>query len=95
LSFRYYIYFILIYLFINCKGVEISKTKNDDKKILEIEKLSDKKIVDVSCGELHVLAISKDGSVYGWGRNTFGQINFFENDSKFITLPTLVYKFKI
>lgn len=31
-------------------------------------------VVDLACGWSHVLAQAKDGQVWGWGRNTFGQL---------------------
>ncbi|CAG2107003.1 unnamed protein product, partial [Medioppia subpectinata] len=33
-----------------------------------------KRVVDITCGNRHTLALTSDGLVYGWGRNTFGQI---------------------
>ncbi|XP_048467381.1 probable E3 ubiquitin-protein ligase HERC3 [Rhincodon typus] len=31
-------------------------------------------IVQVTCGRFHSLALSKDGAVYSWGQNTYGQL---------------------
>lgn len=40
--------------------------------------LSQKRVVDISCGSLHCLACTSDGKVYAWGDNDEGQIG---NDS--------------
>lgn len=40
-----------------------------------IESLSDKKIKDLSVGGTHILALTEDQFVYGWGRNDYGQID--------------------
>jgi E3 ubiquitin-protein ligase HERC4 len=39
-----------------------------------IEYLSDKQIIDISCGAYHSLALSQSGDVFAWGSNSFGQI---------------------
>ncbi|XP_066574468.1 probable E3 ubiquitin-protein ligase HERC6 isoform X2 [Amia ocellicauda] len=31
-------------------------------------------VVQVACGKFHSLALSKDGAVYSWGKNSFGQL---------------------
>nr|XP_033815170.1 E3 ISG15--protein ligase HERC5-like isoform X2 [Geotrypetes seraphini] len=36
--------------------------------------LYDKCIIQVSCGERHSLALSKDGQLFAWGENTHGQL---------------------
>jgi hypothetical protein len=38
------------------------------------EYLSDKSIVNISCGNRHCLAITKFGDLYAWGWNRFGQV---------------------
>ncbi|XP_011141461.1 E3 ubiquitin-protein ligase HERC2 [Harpegnathos saltator] len=40
-----------------------------------IESLRDKKIKDLSVGGTHILALTEDQFVYGWGRNDYGQID--------------------
>ena len=50
----------------------------------------------VSCGGQHVIAIKADGSLWGWGANSFGQVGDGTNDNKLV--PTLIdntkaYKF--
>ncbi|XP_066595212.1 E3 ubiquitin-protein ligase HERC2 [Prorops nasuta] len=40
-----------------------------------IESLKNKKIKDLSIGSLHVLALTEEQIVYGWGRNDYGQID--------------------
>ncbi|KAM9306994.1 putative E3 ubiquitin-protein ligase HERC1 [Pholidichthys leucotaenia] len=38
-----------------------------------IEDLSITKIIDISCGDSHCLALSHENEVYAWGNNTMGQ----------------------
>jgi hypothetical protein len=38
------------------------------------EFLSDLKIIDISCGDYHSLALTSNGDVYAWGLNESGQI---------------------
>ncbi|XP_078045783.1 E3 ubiquitin-protein ligase HERC2 [Augochlora pura] len=40
-----------------------------------IEALKTKKVKDLCVGSLHVLALTEDQLVYGWGRNDYGQID--------------------
>ncbi|XP_066430143.1 probable E3 ubiquitin-protein ligase HERC3 isoform X2 [Eleutherodactylus coqui] len=39
-----------------------------------IKKLSPQKILQVSCGNLHCLALSDDGQLFSWGQNNHGQL---------------------
>ncbi|XP_054165961.1 RCC1 and BTB domain-containing protein 2-like [Oppia nitens] len=39
-----------------------------------LSRTDDLQIVAISCGNRHTLALTTDGCVYGWGRNTFGAI---------------------
>jgi alpha-tubulin suppressor-like RCC1 family protein len=36
--------------------------------------LAGKKVVDIAGGEVHSMALTSDGRVYGWGYNLFGQV---------------------
>uniref|UniRef100_A0A8D0YU00 Uncharacterized protein n=1 Tax=Sus scrofa TaxID=9823 RepID=A0A8D0YU00_PIG len=36
--------------------------------------LTDIKIIQVSCGHYHSLALSEDGQVFSWGKNSDGQL---------------------
>ncbi|KAG3275968.1 putative E3 ubiquitin-protein ligase HERC6 [Ictidomys tridecemlineatus] len=40
----------------------------------KINALADIKIIQVSCGHYHSLALSKDGQVFSWGKNSHGQL---------------------
>jgi alpha-tubulin suppressor-like RCC1 family protein len=44
--------------------------------------LSGKKIVQISCGSYHNLALDSDGVVYSWGDNNKGQLGDNTNDNK-------------
>ncbi|KMQ84233.1 rcc1 and btb domain-containing protein 1 [Lasius niger] len=39
--------------------------------------LGDKRIVDIACGSDHALALTSDGKVYGWGKNS-GSVNNYK-----------------
>ena len=45
-------------------------------KPILIEDLQDVIIKQISCGSLHTLVLTFDGSVYCWGNNTYGQIGY-------------------
>ena len=34
----------------------------------------DKFVVSIDCGQSHVIAVTSDGNMYGWGSNTDGQL---------------------
>lgn len=40
----------------------------------QLEYFSGKKVLDVSVGSMHCLAVTEDGQAYGWGRNDQGQL---------------------
>lgn len=42
-------------------------------------------IVFIACGGYHSIAVSKSGAVFGWGKNTFGQLGL--NDTQDRNLP--------
>lgn len=40
------------------------------------------KIVDIACGDAHVLAVGCDGNVYGWGMNKRGQLGLGDSETR-------------
>ena len=59
--------------------------------------LQRKKIVKLGCGDYNSFCIDKDGKVYAWGLNAFGQtgIDIDQGDANdTITVPTVVEKLK-
>jgi len=40
----------------------------------QLESLAGERVVDVSVGAMHVLAVTEGGRVYAWGRNEQGQL---------------------
>ena len=54
-------------------GLKIVNQTKLYKPVL-IEDLNDINIKQISCGSGHTLVLTSDGMVYGWGRNTYGQI---------------------
>ncbi|XP_032885366.1 probable E3 ubiquitin-protein ligase HERC3 [Amblyraja radiata] len=51
----------------NLRGITLSKPQL-------FRSLSGNNIIQVTCGNNHSLALSKDGQVFAWGQNTFGQL---------------------
>lgn len=45
-------------------------------------------VVQVACGDFHVLALTADGEVYSWGNGTDGQLGIGTNSNQ--TTPTLI-----
>ncbi|XP_051896977.1 probable E3 ubiquitin-protein ligase HERC4 [Pristis pectinata] len=45
-----------------------------------LKSLSENNIIQVTCGNNHSLALSKDGQVFAWGQNTFGQLGLGKKD---------------
>ena len=50
------------------------------------------RIVDISCGGHHALALSSTGKVYVWGRNNHGQLGLGDCDDR--SLPEVVVKLR-
>lgn len=44
-------------------------------------------VVDVSIGAQHCLALTSEGKVFGWGKNTCGEVNESED---IVSEPTLI-----
>ncbi|XP_071491070.1 LOW QUALITY PROTEIN: probable E3 ubiquitin-protein ligase HERC4 [Diadema antillarum] len=45
-------------------------------------------VVKVCCGELHSMALSRDGRVFTWGDNTYGQLGIGSSGSSLVDRPT-------
>ena len=54
------------------------KQRMSAEEIYEVSKL-DEKIIQVSCGFKHVIILSQENNVYGWGNSTFGQVFSVKN----------------
>uniref|UniRef100_F6QU60 HECT and RLD domain containing E3 ubiquitin protein ligase family member 6 n=1 Tax=Monodelphis domestica TaxID=13616 RepID=F6QU60_MONDO len=55
---------------------EFKKLSSIPKKI---DELSSFKIIQVSCGHYHSIALAQDGRVFSWGKNNHGQLGLGEN----------------
>jgi hypothetical protein len=69
----------------------IGEEKNDTK-VHKIEFLKNKKIIDITSGQFHSLAISKDGDIYSWGYNAHGQLGNGNNKNQFIPIKIFTIK---
>ena len=47
-------------------------------------------IYDISAGSNHVLALDDKGSIFGWGKNDFLQVNPKEKDINYYKMPILI-----
>ncbi|XP_068949993.1 probable E3 ubiquitin-protein ligase HERC6 isoform X2 [Petaurus breviceps papuanus] len=57
-------------------GIKEFKKQNFIPK--EIQDLSSVKIIQVSCGHYHSIALAQDGKVFSWGKNDYGQLGLGE-----------------
>ncbi|XP_078065298.1 putative E3 ubiquitin-protein ligase HERC3 [Mustelus asterias] len=54
-----------------------SAAKTEEFSIIKpqlLKSLSGRNIIQVACGNYHSLALSKDGLLFAWGQNTYGQL---------------------
>jgi hypothetical protein len=54
-----------------------------------MEDICDKEIVDIVSGQYHIIARSKNGNIYCWGENNFGQLGNGKVDSATTNKPEL------
>jgi E3 ubiquitin-protein ligase HERC2 len=47
-----------------------------------------KRVVSLAVGSVHVLALTEEGEVYGWGRNDYAQVG--ETSGSSVLEPTLI-----
>ncbi|XP_054155604.1 uncharacterized protein LOC128954064 [Oppia nitens] len=57
-----------------------------------IEFFDNLKIIAISCGRRHSLALTSDGQVYGWGRNMFGQTGTGKPDENVAEPVKLIFQ---
>nr|XP_012222821.1 PREDICTED: RCC1 and BTB domain-containing protein 1-like isoform X1 [Linepithema humile] len=55
---------------------------------LEVFELANKCVVDIKCGDLHVLVLTKDREIYSWGTNYDGQVG--DTDANIVPTPMKV-----
>ncbi|KAJ2952078.1 hypothetical protein O0L34_g4345 [Tuta absoluta] len=55
---------------------------NKEMKPQLVSSLQGIPIALIACGHNHTFALSKSGAVYGWGRNTHGQLGLQDRDNK-------------
>jgi len=62
------------------------------KKFIEIDSLSDERVVLIACGGAHAAAVCADGTLYTWGKNHHGQLGLGHVSSE--ANPTKVLAFE-
>ncbi|MBI4024143.1 MAG: hypothetical protein HY360_04125 [Verrucomicrobia bacterium] len=50
-------------------------------------------VVSIAAGNGHSVALKKDGSVWTWGSNVYGQMGIGTNDTQAHPIPTRVNEF--
>ncbi|KAG6486579.1 hypothetical protein ZIOFF_055156 [Zingiber officinale] len=45
------------------------------------------KVVSVAAGEAHTLVLTADGSLFSWGRGTFGRLGTSKEDDELFPVP--------
>lgn len=64
-------------------------SKEDHVRVPElVESLQDQHVISVSLGTAHILALTTDGKIYGWGKNENKQI--CDSVETFIQQPRLL-----
>ena len=56
-----------------CSDKNNSKSRLSPEEIYEVSKLNER-IIQVSCGFKHVIILTSNNNVYGWGNNSYGQL---------------------
>jgi hypothetical protein len=81
-----------IYKFNTLNGVDLFIFLGDNDYKIEsaiMEDICDKEIVDIVSGLYHIIARSKNGNIYCWGENSFGQLGNGKIDSATTNKPEL------
>ncbi|MDR2638960.1 MAG: hypothetical protein LBC09_03875, partial [Helicobacteraceae bacterium] len=63
-------------------GINMGKQKEEHKIFIEVKDLSGKHISAVAIGESHILALDKEGKVYGAGLSQYGQLGLGAYEEK-------------
>ena len=50
---------------------------------IKLNEFNDQKVVAISCGSHHSLALTEKGQVFSWGDNSYGQLGIEENDNSY------------
>ncbi len=70
---------------------QIGNGCNDIQSIpIKVKGFNDERVVMISCGRRHSMALTEFGHVYSWGSNGFGQLGsgntFYSNEPKFVAV---------
>ncbi|KAK9747383.1 Regulator of chromosome condensation (RCC1) repeat [Popillia japonica] len=76
------------------EGWRLGHTTDEHIRFPEVvESLQDKKVISVSLGLGHVLALTEHGEVYGWGKNEYKQV--CDTSESYIQQPRLIESLKV
>ena len=81
----------------NAEGTGVNSFREVPEEIENLSKFKER-IIQVRCGFKHVVCVSKNGRVYTWGNNTYGQlghINTGNNSPDFINIEDKGERVKI
>jgi hypothetical protein len=69
---------------------EVGDGSNDNQLIpIKLNAFNDEKVIQISCGYLHSMALTESGRVFSWGRNNFGQLGL-NNNNEDVNKPSIV-----
>jgi hypothetical protein len=69
---------------------EVGDGSNDIQLIpIKLNAFNDEKVIQISCGYLHSMALTESGRVFSWGSNDFGQLGL-NNNNKHVNKPSIV-----
>ncbi|XP_048471315.1 probable E3 ubiquitin-protein ligase HERC3 isoform X3 [Rhincodon typus] len=71
----------LYYSEVNSKQLEAQAKEFSILKPQLLKGLNDRNVIQVACGNNHSLALTKDGQLFAWGQNTYGQLGLGTTDA--------------
>jgi alpha-tubulin suppressor-like RCC1 family protein len=85
-----------VYAWGNNESGQIGNCCNEKQlKPIKVNGFNNERVVMISCGSSHSLALTECGHVYSWGRNKFGQLGIGttsdSNEPKFVTITDEYY----
>jgi hypothetical protein len=63
--------------------------KNLELNLIKVKILNEIKIITISCGHRHTIALTENGQAFGWGDNTWGQLGVLSINVNKLTLIDL------
>jgi alpha-tubulin suppressor-like RCC1 family protein len=69
---------------------QIANPSNDSQSIpIKLNHFNNHKVIQISCGDFHSMALTESGRVFSWGWNKFGQLGLNNNNER-VNKPSIV-----